>query len=367
MFSHTRLLPLVLSIVALTFCSSVLTGADFRRGDVNADETLDMSDAVFLLGCQFNGGECPTCDDAADANDDGAIDISDASYLLAYLFQNGPDIPEPSWCGPDPTIDRLTCVAYAPCEDLVWSSPAVPEADMLSVWNEQTGEGRRLVWRDGYNINGDVYFAVIFEKTEPVAWASFSNMNGTQLADEIDSRTDAGYRVLQVDSYVKGSNIRYAVIFVKESGPDQLVYHSYTGAQHQAQFDFLKGNGWQPVNVSPVNAGAGRRYTALWEEKVGSFWLKSGLTPAQYQTEFEEQTEAGRELAYLHGYNDNGQARLSALWKPLPYSSWAARHGLNWFQYVEQTISWVDQGYKLMFITGYQNGSGADYAAFWAK
>ena len=103
---------------------------------------------------------------------------------------------------------------------------------MSAVWDEKLGQGRRPIWRDGYNINGDVYFAVIFAKTAPVAgWVSFRNMNGTELADQIETRTDAGYRVLQVDSYVKGANIRYAVIFVKESGPDQLVYHSYTGAQ----------------------------------------------------------------------------------------------------------------------------------------
>jgi hypothetical protein len=114
-FSNAFQHPL-LALVALIFSSSVLSGADFRRGDVNADEAIDMSDAIFLLGCQFSGGECPTCDDAADANDDGALDISDASCLLAYLFQNGPAIPEPSWCGPDPTLDRLTSTPTPPAK-----------------------------------------------------------------------------------------------------------------------------------------------------------------------------------------------------------------------------------------------------------
>ena len=84
------------------------TGASFVRGDANADGTRDLTDAVYMLGCNFLGTECGDCIDANDANDDGVGDITDPIYLLNFLFSGGPDAPAPgATCGPDPTADSL--------------------------------------------------------------------------------------------------------------------------------------------------------------------------------------------------------------------------------------------------------------------
>ncbi len=43
----------------------------FRRGDVNADGTLDLTDGIFTLSFLFAGGGLPPCLSAADADDNG--------------------------------------------------------------------------------------------------------------------------------------------------------------------------------------------------------------------------------------------------------------------------------------------------------
>ncbi len=89
----------------------------FRRGDTNADSTIDIADAIFTLSYLFADGLPPSCLDAADANDDGAVDISDGVFMLQNLFANGPAIPPPyPECGVDPTEDELDCAEYAHCE-----------------------------------------------------------------------------------------------------------------------------------------------------------------------------------------------------------------------------------------------------------
>jgi len=95
-------------------------GADefvaFKRGNVNADFTLDLADATFLLAYLFQGGATPVCPDSADVNDDGMINLADPVYLLAYLFQGGPPPPEPFFtCGDDPTPDLLDIGQGTPC------------------------------------------------------------------------------------------------------------------------------------------------------------------------------------------------------------------------------------------------------------
>ena len=111
-----------------TIVQPLLLGADivlvgreqsFRRGNVNGDGLVDISDALSLLGCLFIRGQpCPECDDAADANDSGRIDVSDSVYILLYLFVGGSPPPPPALCcGADPTDDGLDCAAYPACDE----------------------------------------------------------------------------------------------------------------------------------------------------------------------------------------------------------------------------------------------------------
>ncbi|HLU46802.1 MAG TPA: dockerin type I repeat-containing protein, partial [Planctomycetota bacterium] len=85
---------------------------DFVRGDVNADEAVNLTDVVSIATYLFLAGPSPSCSDAADTNDDGILDVSDPVYLLFSLFVAGsppPPAPYPE-PGNDPTFrDNLGC------------------------------------------------------------------------------------------------------------------------------------------------------------------------------------------------------------------------------------------------------------------
>ena len=85
----------------------------FKRGDVNLDGNLDISDPVTILQMLFNSASVG-CDDAADANDDSALNIADAVAVLSSLFGGAGNLPEPVNCGQDPTDDGLTCLTGCP-------------------------------------------------------------------------------------------------------------------------------------------------------------------------------------------------------------------------------------------------------------
>lgn len=104
---------------AATLCvlATPLTWAgppEFRRGDFDIDGSLNISDAVQMLGYLFLAGPPAPCADAADVDDSGALNIADAVTLLQYLFAAGapPPAPGPLLCGPDPTNDALDCLTY---------------------------------------------------------------------------------------------------------------------------------------------------------------------------------------------------------------------------------------------------------------
>ncbi|MBI4600462.1 MAG: hypothetical protein HY721_00740 [Planctomycetes bacterium] len=87
--------------------------ASFRRGDSDGDGKLNVTDAVWaILAALGRLGRDVACEDALDASDDGRLDLSDAILVLQHLFSRGPAPPEPGLlCGPDPTVDGLSCAA----------------------------------------------------------------------------------------------------------------------------------------------------------------------------------------------------------------------------------------------------------------
>jgi predicted outer membrane repeat protein len=89
----------------------------YLRGDGNGDGGMDIGDVTFVIGFLFLGGSAfPSCEKSADTDDNGNIEISDAICLLSFLFLDGPSPGQPfPTCGPDPTIDGLTCDSFGGC------------------------------------------------------------------------------------------------------------------------------------------------------------------------------------------------------------------------------------------------------------
>ncbi len=88
----------------------------FQRGDVEADGTLALGDALTLLNYLFRRGAAPTCVRAADVDDDGRVTVSDAVKLLLHLFVGGAAPEPPQLCGVDSSADALSCQYYEVCE-----------------------------------------------------------------------------------------------------------------------------------------------------------------------------------------------------------------------------------------------------------
>jgi hypothetical protein len=105
----------------------------FFRGDCNFSlmgmMAVNIADAAAVVSFLFLPGSWnfqPPCLDACDCNDDGRIDLADTVCILQFLFQFGrfPPAPGPGFDenivetprGPDPTDDKLDCVAGRDCE-----------------------------------------------------------------------------------------------------------------------------------------------------------------------------------------------------------------------------------------------------------
>lgn len=103
----------------LSAFGNVISDPVLRRGDCNTDGSVNIADAVFLLGNLFPTGapNVLTCLDACDGNDDGSLNIADTVRILEALF-GVPATPLPMPypdCGFDTTPSSLTCDQYLTC------------------------------------------------------------------------------------------------------------------------------------------------------------------------------------------------------------------------------------------------------------
>lgn len=98
----------------------------FKRGDVDGNLQINLTDAVYILNYLFQSGPEPGCWDSADVDDNSKIEMLDATHLLDYLFRGGPppappysDLPDEGF-GADPTPDLFGCRSYAAEKAVEW-------------------------------------------------------------------------------------------------------------------------------------------------------------------------------------------------------------------------------------------------------
>lgn len=87
----------------------VPAAASFRRGDVDGNGRLQVTDPIALIDRLFLGQAPLACEDAADADDDGKLNLTDPVLLLDRLLFGGAPLPPPGpeGCGEDPSADLL--------------------------------------------------------------------------------------------------------------------------------------------------------------------------------------------------------------------------------------------------------------------
>lgn len=82
--------PYSASLVRGELIILLATGEGFLCGDTDANEIVNISDAVYLIAYIFGGGPAPDPLESGDCDCNQIVNISDAVYLISYIFGGGP-------------------------------------------------------------------------------------------------------------------------------------------------------------------------------------------------------------------------------------------------------------------------------------
>lgn len=221
-------------------------------------------------------------------------------------------------------------------------------------FNKFTAQGMRLVVVDGYEADGTAHYAAIWNKTNSPPWVARHGLTSAQYQAEFDKHVGDGFRLVWVNGYTINGADRYAAIWEKSPGPAWVARHGLTGAQYQAEFDKHVGAGFRLVLVSGYAVGNDARYAAIWQKDGGpAFVARHGLTGAQYQAEFDKHVAAGFHLAQVNGYRVGNQTLYAAIWDKASSPAWVARHGLTSAAYQQEFNKLTNEGFRLVDVSGY--------------
>ncbi|HVG16262.1 MAG TPA: peptidoglycan DD-metalloendopeptidase family protein [Chitinophagaceae bacterium] len=247
----------------------------------------------------------------------------------------------------------------------------IPESSFQEEFDKIWTCGYYPIWMDGYDAGGKTYFNVITRPSKGVQWVARHNMDGNKYQDEYNKWDKEGYRLLNINSYLRNNNVNYAAVWVKDGAPQPLAYHGKPLSQHEAEFKGHADKGLAPVNVSCIAIGNNTYVTATWEKKnTGGFYAHPAMTLQQYKDFFKDYTDKQKfKLAYLNAYTSNGVPLLSGIWyRDAPhYNAWSAKHRLSATEFQTEYNVQLANGLLTRCITGYSDGGTQRFEGIWSK
>jgi CubicO group peptidase (beta-lactamase class C family) len=261
----------------------------------------------------------------------------------------------------------ILCLSVADSHGQAWQARhGLTSAQYQSAFNQLLSQGYRLTWVSGYTVNNQERFAAIWEKTAGPAWTARHAMSSADYQTEFNKNAGQGYRLVLVNGYSVNNQDRYVAIWVKSGGPAWQAKHGMTPAEYQTEFNKWVGQGYRLSHISGYAVNNQDRYAAIWEKTGGPAWqAKHGMTSAQYQAEFDKWVGQGYRLTVVSGYSVNNQPRYAAIWEKKSGPGWYARHDLTSPQYQGEFNNFYYQGFALKQVSGFTIGNSDRYAAIW--
>jgi CubicO group peptidase (beta-lactamase class C family) len=199
-------------------------------------------------------------------------------------------------------------------------------------------------------------------------WAAHHNLSGAEYQARFDELVGQGFRLIDVSGYEVAGQARFSGIWEQSDGPAFVARHGISGADYQATFDSLVPDGFRPVRVNGFGVGGTELFCAIFEQKPGpAFIARHGISAADYQAQFDEAGSQGFRLVDVSGYEVNGEPRYTGIWEQEGGPALQARHGISAAAYQAAFDSLNAQGYRLIRVSGFEDNGTDHYAAIWEQ
>ncbi len=185
--------------------------------------------------------------------------------------------------------------------------------------NGKIGRGLYLVAATG--TEGHAAYAASFRPMSPLPVVHL-DLGPSQFQAVNAAQQQAGRLLLWVDVFGDDANPRLAAVWGQN--PNRLAWSVEAfdpaigtqvpeagGALLQQRFDAVTSTWGRPLHIAL--ASAGRAAESFVDSTIGAWVARTGMTPPQYQAEFDRQAKAGRVPLQVSARGAGGGVRLAAL------------------------------------------------------
>jgi serine/threonine protein kinase len=177
-----------------------------------------------------------------------------------------------------------------------------------------------------------------------------------------------GYRPKCISGYFGAGSEHYAVLWVRDTGPEWQARYDLTSSEYRRNFDDLVRQGYRLTWVNGYESGGVVKYAAVWEKRRDPPWeARSGLTDDQLRRALTTFTQRGYRPIHISGYESGGIPTYAAIWEKRPGPLWTARWGLSGWQSSETWNLLTRQGYRMVDISVYGSTDSVRHAEIWQE
>lgn len=216
---------------------------------------------------------------------------------------------------------RVSSVWQSNADGRAWASRSnLTDAQFDEYWAEYSRKGMRLIDQDAYLVGGAIRYAGIWmDNKEGLAWASYQGQPDQLFSETFAKLSEAGMMMVDVESYVLGDVRLYSSIWVANS--DNLGWierRDMTGDQYAAYFDEYARAGYRVIDLESYMLGNGaQRYAAIWFKNTsGRGWFAyRDMTARGFGNRWNQLRDAGYRLIDFEVYDTDGGTRYAGVWR----------------------------------------------------
>ncbi len=220
------------------------------------------------------------------------------------------------------------------------------------------------------NVSGDERVSGVWQRNpDGRGWASYRNLTSSGFSERWREYREAGYRLIDQESYVLDGARYYAGIWIENL--EQYEWASYRNltssqfATYAEQFDDTH----VLVDFEAYDVGGEIRYAGAWVENAGNteWFLRRDRTDAGFSADFAAFKGVYR-IHDVESYQVAGQQRYAAIWiKNTNRRKWIENRDMDATGYRNRWLRYRDLGYRLTDFEQYETGGGMRYAGVWRQ
>lgn len=187
-----------------------------------------------------------------------------------------------------------------------------------------------------------------------------------------DELTADGYRLIMVDGHLSGTTMYYGGIWIRDQATVITRSIDAPSTSYQTTFDDLNRRGYLLKSIAaipfPILSPPVTIFSEVWNDgSYRGYRTHHEMTSSEYQSKLDDYKEDGYEVIYITGYAAGENSRYAAIWSDHTETLQIARHDLSSASYQKTFDNLKDDGYRIAHVNAHEAGGKTYFAGIWVN